>query len=60
VMPYDWRTKPLVEARCLDCDKHWGGKNGHGVGAQHAKRYGHKVYIDVTITYVYGDPGGPK
>ncbi len=59
-MPYDWRTKPLLEARCSVCDKFWGGKNAQAVGAIHARRYGHTVYIDVTITYVYGDPGGPK
>lgn len=59
-MADEWRTIPLIYAVCETCDKAWGGRNAHAVGAKHARHHKHKVGIDVTITYVYDHVEGSK
>lgn len=49
----EWRTVPLIQAYCYECDKLWEECNAHAVGAKHARRYGHHVVVDRTVTYVY-------
>ena len=41
-------------AICQTCDWTVDARNAHGVGAQHATRYGHQV--EVQIGYVCGVP----
>lgn len=57
-MSKEWSTKPDVVAECLTCGKHWESRNAHAVGAQHARKHGHSVRIEVTRVHIYdhGDP----
>ena len=42
-----------VIANCETCGKQWIGKNAQAVGAKHARKYGHKVYVDVYMCIIY-------
>lgn len=41
-------------ARCDDCGREFENyKNAQGLAAQHAKKYGHTVQVEVGIAYTY-------
>lgn len=42
-----------VHAWCETCEKEWHGLNAQGVGAQHARKYGHKVVVEVLQYIIY-------
>ena len=42
-----------VNANCDTCGKHWEGLNAQGVGAIHARKYGHKVFVDIYQCIIY-------
>lgn len=46
-------AKPIKTAYCFTCDKKWEGMNAQAVGAQHARKHGHAVGVDVVITWLY-------
>jgi hypothetical protein len=45
-----------ARAWCEACDKRWDARNAHAVGAQHARRYGHEVFVEEERTYSYNSP----
>ena len=44
-----------VIASCKTCGKEWTTKNAHGVGAKHAKHYGHEVVVEKEFKFVYNE-----
>ena len=42
-----------VHANCETCGKFWEGLNAQAVGAKHARKYGHRVYVDVYQVIIY-------
>ena len=48
---------PDVKAWCSTCDWNCMAKNAHAVGAQHARRHGHDVVVEVyrSFRYNYGE-----
>jgi len=42
-----------VFANCETCGKHWEGANSQGVAAIHARKYNHKVYVDIYQVVIY-------
>lgn len=42
-----------VRANCEDCDKSWEGLNAQAVGAKHARKYGHKVFVEIYQCIIY-------
>lgn len=51
----EWKTKQQVSAECSDCGWRSDAPNGHGLGAQHARRNRHYVRVEVVRSYHY-DP----
>ena len=49
----DYGSFTDTQAYCRDCDKTWDTKNAHGVGARHAKVYGHEVRVEIRTIVVY-------
>jgi len=48
-----------VHAFCEDCGKEWFKLNAQAVGAKHARKYGHKVIVEVYQCIIYeGKPQG--
>jgi len=46
-----------VQAICETCGKIWNGANAQAVGAIHARRYGHKVVVEVLQYIIYEGDG---
>jgi len=42
-----------VQANCETCGKQWEGLNAQAVGAIHARKYGHKVFVDIYQCIIY-------
>jgi len=42
-----------VSAICETCGKRWEGLNAQGVAAIHARKYGHKVIVEVLQYIIY-------
>ena len=42
-----------VIAKCLDCKKHWEESNAQDVATIHAKKYKHKVLIEIHQYILY-------
>jgi len=42
-----------VQANCETCGKYWEGLNAQAVAAIHARKYGHKVYVDIYQCIIY-------
>lgn len=49
----EWGTKPDATAECLTCDWRCQAANAHGVGAQHARKHGHCVRIEINVARIY-------
>jgi len=39
-------------AHCITCRWELESRNAHGVGAQHARRYGHEVHVEISSIYI--------
>lgn len=52
-MPEEYRGQFKVNAQCETCGKSWYTKNAQGVGAKHARKYGHNVVVEVLKYYIY-------
>ena len=46
----------VAMAECHTCGKVWQTRNAVGVGAQHAKRYGHHVVAEQVVSMSWNDP----
>lgn len=42
-----------VHANCETCGKYWEGVNSQGVAAIHARKYKHKVFVDIYQCIIY-------
>lgn len=42
-----------IKAECETCGKKWYSRNAHGVAANHAKKTGHKVWVEKTYGWYY-------
>lgn len=49
----EWSTKPDARADCLTCGWQCLERNAHGVGAQHARKHGHTVRVEVVRAHYY-------
>lgn len=54
----EWKTRPDLIVACLDCGWKCYARNGHGLGAQHARRYSHTVRVEKATVYIY-EHGSP-
>lgn len=43
-----------VHTECETCGKIWEGNNAQAVGAIHARKYGHKVVVEILQYIIYG------
>lgn len=50
----------IVKAHCQNCGWTLESANAQGVGAQHARRLGHVVCVEVYATYYSGEKAAPK